>query len=520
MKSHFMKWVVVMSLFLLMPASAGGQEPDPIETLFWESVECKSRGQVQVYLEVYPTGRYVAEAWACLEQQLGLDRAARVLVQQGLAAVGYEPGPADGLFGGGTTRTRQAIRAWQAAKGMEATGYVTREQADALMALGQEVEAQRGAQAAAERAAREEAARQARAADDAAYEQAQRIDTAAAYAAYLSAYPTGQHTQEARAREAARREEQRQAREEQAARAEAARQAQAADDAAYEQAQRLDTAAAYGEYLAAYPQGRHVEEARERQARPQWQVGQTFSDELQSGGKGPEMVVVPAGTFRMGCVSGRGCYDYEQPVHQVTIEQPFAVGVYEVTFAEYGRFANATGRELPSDSGDGRGRRPVIHVSWENAVAYTRWLSKETGQAYRLLSEAEWEYVARAGTTTQYWWGNEIGRNQANCGTCGSQWSGFFFGQTAPVGSFEANAFGLHDVHGNVEEWVQDCWHDSYAGAPSDGRAWESGDCSRRVLRGGSWVDKPGFLRSAFRHRYTADYRYSRLGFRIARSLP
>ena len=507
-------WVVV-PLFLLVPASVSGQTDREIEDLFWESVECKSRRQVQVYLEVYPTGRYVAEAWACLEGQLGLDRAARRLVQQGLAAVGYEPGPADGLFGGGTTRTRQAIRAWQAAKGMAETGYLTREQADALIALGQEVEAQRGAQAAAEQAAREEAARQARAADDAAYAQAQRIDTAAAYGDYLAAYPQGRHADEARVRQTALQEAARQAQE-------AARRAQA-DDAAYAEAERADTAAAYGEYLVAYPQGRHVEEARERYARPQWRVGQTFSDALRSGGQGPEMVVVPAGSFMMGCVSGRGCYDDEQPVHQVTIEQPFAVGVYEVTFAEYDRFAAETGRVQPDDEfGYGRGRRPVINVSWEEAVAYARWLSEQTGQQYRLLSEAEWEYVTRAGTATAYHWGNDAhsffgfktGAGEANYDTCGSPLIG---PETVPVGSLGANRWGLHDMHGNVAEWVQDCWNGNYVGAPEDGSVWEVGDCSRRLHRGGSYCNVWREIRSAFRGVSSTDDLSPFTGFRIAR---
>ena len=504
MNRYFVRGVGVGLLLLLMSAPATGQTDREIEDLFWRSVECESRRQVGVYLEVYPTGRYVVEAWVCLEEQLGLERSARQLVQQGLAAVGYNPGPADGLFGGEQTRTRQAIRAWQAAKGMAETGYLTREQADTLIELGQEVEAQRGAQAATERAARAEVARQAREADDAAYAEAHRLDTATAYAEYLRRYPQGQHASEARDREAARRAEQR---------------AQA-DDMAYARATEADTVAAYGEYLAEYPQGRHAQEARERQARPQWQVGQTFSDALRSGGRGPEMVVVPAGTFQMGCVSGRGCQDSEQPVHRVTIEQPFAVGVYEVMVAEYDRFASATGRERSYDYGKERERRAVRAVSWVDAVAYTQWLSKETRHEYRLLSEAEWEYVARAGTTTQFWWGNEIEQNRANCRDCGSQWSGFFFQESAPVGSFEANAFGLHDVHGNVWEWVQDCWNDSYVGAPSDGQAWEGGDCSRRVLRGGSWNLIPWFLRSADRDGITADYRDNYDGFRIARSLP
>ena len=495
------------------------QEAREIEDVFWRSVECESKLQVQAYLEVYPTGRYVAEARACLEGQLGLDRAARMLVQQGLAAVGHNPGPTDGLFGGEQARTRRAIRAWQAAKGMAETGYLTWEQADTLIALGQEAEeAERAAQA--EQAAREEAARQARTADDAAYAQAQRLDTAVAYADYLRAYPEGQHVQAARARQAALQEAARQAQE-------AARQAQA-DDAAYAAAERVDTLEGYEEYLRAYPQGRHTAEARQRQQQRQWRSGQTFRDDLRSGGKGPEMVVVPAGSFMMGCVSGQDCDDDEQPVHRVTIEQPFAVGKYEVTFTEWDTCVSGggCGGRRPNDYGWGRERRPVISVSWEDAVAYTRWLSEQTGQQYRLLSEAEWEYVARAGTTTKYWWGDEIGRNRAHCNGCGSQWEGGFYIlalldplQTAPVGSFGPNGWGLYDVHGNVSEWMQDCWNEGYAGAPSDGQAWESGDCSRRVVRGGFLYSDPRDLRSASRDGDTADLRSYGGGFRIARSL-
>lgn len=492
------------------------REEREIEEVFWRSVECTSRRQVHVYLEEFPAGRYVAEAWACLEGQLGLDRPARVVVQQGLAAVGHDPGPADGLFGAGPeTRTRQAIRAWQAAKGLAETGYLTREQADTLLVLGREAEeAERAAQAQVEQAVREEAARQARAADDTAYAKAQRLDTVAAYGDYLRAYPEGQHAGAARMRQATLQE--------------AARRAQA-DDAAYAEAEQVDTADGYEAYLQAHPQGRHAAEAQRRQRLRQWQAGKTFRDDLQSGGKGPEMVVVPAGSFMMGCVSGLDyCMDDEQPTHRVTFTQPFAVGQYEVTFAGWDAcVANGGCNEYrPDDEGWGRGRQPVINVSWEDAVAYTRWLSEQTGQPYRLLSEAEWEYVTRAGTTTKYWWGDELGRNRATCYGCGSQWEPIHLliavgGSTAPVGSFAANGWGLYDVHGNVWEWVQDCWNGSYAGAPSDGRAWESGDCSSRVLRGGAWNLLPGTLNSENRGRFSADDRgdFNSHGFRIARNL-
>ena len=229
----------------------------------------------------------------------------------------------------------------------------------------------------------------------------------------------------------------------------------------------------------------------------------------------PEMVEIPGGSFRMGCVSGQDCYDDEQPVHTVRVER-FELSKYEVTFEEYDRFTAATGRARASDEGWGRGRRPVIRVSWEDAEAYTRWLSQQTGQRYRLPSEAEWEYAARAGTATVYSWGNEIGRNRANCNGCSSQWDSE---KAAPVGSFSPNAWGLYDLHGNVGEWVQDCWNWNYEGAPESGPAWESGDCSRRVLRGGSWLDFPWGLRSAYRRLETTAFWSSYIGFRVARTI-
>ena len=262
------------------------------------------------------------------------------------------------------------------------------------------------------------------------------------------------------------------------------------------------------------------------------EVGEVFRDCPHC----PEMVVVPSGDFMMGSPpSEKGRWDDEGPRHGVMIGSSFAVGVYEVTRGEFGRFVSSTGRsmgdscrtredgEWKARSGRGwrspgfsqTGSHPVVCVSWDDARAYVRWLSGETGASYRLLSESEWEYVARAGTQTRYWWGDDIGRNRANCDGCGSRWDNE---STAPVGSFAANAFGLHDVHGNVWEWVQDCWNDSYAGAPGDGSAWERGECSRRVLRGGSWFSLPGLLRAALRIRGVAGYRYVIAGFRVART--
>ena len=233
----------------------------------------------------------------------------------------------------------------------------------------------------------------------------------------------------------------------------------------------------------------------------------------------PEMVVVPAGTFMMGSPAREeGRYDDEGPVRRVTIPAPFAVGRHEVTFTEWDACvaAGGCGGHVPDDDGWGRGDRPVIRVTWENAQTYVGWLSAETGQRYRLLSESEWEYAARGGSDTRYAWGNEVGRNRANCDGCGSRWD---VESTAPAGSFLSNAFGLHDMHGNVSEWVEDCRNDSYAQAPSDGTAWEHGDCGSRGVRGGAWNYVPRALRSAVRYWHAIGYRDNYLGFRVARTL-
>jgi len=252
---------------------------------------------------------------------------------------------------------------------------------------------------------------------------------------------------------------------------------------------------------------------------------------LRDGSPGPEMVSIPRGEFRMGDIQGSGDAG-EQPVHLVRIPRPFAMGRYEVTFDEYDVFARLTGHASPADKGWGRGRQPVINVSWEDAVAYAGWLSQQTGQQYRLPTEAEWEYAARAGTKTTYWWGDEVGKNRANCNGCGSQWDGSM--QTAPVGSFAPNPWGLYDTVGNVVEWVQDCWHLSYKGAPKDGsKVWgEDGDCSasdirsgvacdcsRRGVRGGSWYHVPRNARLAKRLWFHPDPGEDILGFRLARDL-
>ncbi len=257
----------------------------------------------------------------------------------------------------------------------------------------------------------------------------------------------------------------------------------------------------------------------------------------------PEMVVVPAGSYRMGSPSyEQGRQENEGPVHEVTIAAPFAIGVYEVTVAEFGRFVDETGYSAGSscrtyDSGADRdwrnpgfrqsGRHPVACVSWNDAQAYAAWLSRKTGEEYRLPSESQWEYAARAGTSAARPWGEgESGQCRHANGADESAKENYPWvrvascrdghERTAPVGSFGANGWGLHDMLGNVWEWTEDCWNDSYAGAPSDGSAWEFGNCARRVLRGGSWTT---ILRAADRVWSTAGFRNFRYGFRVARTL-
>ena len=243
--------------------------------------------------------------------------------------------------------------------------------------------------------------------------------------------------------------------------------------------------------------------------------GETFRDCPNC----PEMVVIPAGRFRMGDMDGGGDSD-EKPVHEVRIAQPFAMGRYEVTFAEYDRYAQAAGKTKPDDTlNSGRGNHPVINVSWQNAQNYVKWLSQETGQRYRLPSEAEWEYAARAGSTTTYSWGNSPSGRHANANE-DVGWPSDGYKRTAPTGSFIPNQFGLYDMSGNVWEWVEDCWHENYARAPVDGSAWVSGgNCSSRILRGGSFNSFPARVRSAFRNGLGAALRTSSDGFRLARTL-
>jgi formylglycine-generating enzyme required for sulfatase activity len=230
----------------------------------------------------------------------------------------------------------------------------------------------------------------------------------------------------------------------------------------------------------------------------------------------PQMVPIPGGIFQMGDV------DLEEaawgiPVHPVRIK-PFKLGKYEVTFEEYDRFAITEGRPLPNDQGWGRSRRPVIYVSWEEAKAYAEWLSQKMGSHYRLPTEAEWEYAARSGAKQEVWAGTSEKSHIGNFAVLGSN-SGK---HTSIVGEKEPNGFELHDMSGNVWEWIEDCWHENYSGAPEDGTAWQEaskGDCGQRILRGGSWLNPTGALRTSNRFRATSPNRNNDIGFRLAQDV-
>jgi formylglycine-generating enzyme required for sulfatase activity len=255
-----------------------------------------------------------------------------------------------------------------------------------------------------------------------------------------------------------------------------------------------------------------VEPGRRTDPRPAPVEARTVRDRLRDGTAGPLMIALPGGTFQMGWPRTLPTDD-DGPPHKVRL-QPFLIGATEVTFDGYDRYARATGGRLPRDFGWGRGRRPVVDVSWGDAKAYAQWVSAQTGKHYRLPSEAEWEYAARAGQPSIYWWGYRKGRGRADCFDCGSRWDNR---STAPVASFPPNPFGLYDTVGNVMEWVEDCYHPSYIGAPADGHPWEGVPCAFRVARSGAFNKPAASMRDTSRHEFAPDTRINIIGFRITR---
>ena len=444
---------------------------------------------------------FVSGAWAedgaAVETALGLTRADRRLIQSSLAAQGFDPGPADGVFG---RRTRAAIGQWQAARGEEPTGYLNAEAAKSL--LGRAPQTQ---EATMTRESIETALSLTRA--------DRRLIQASLAAQGFDPGPAdgvfGRRTRAAISQwQAARGEE----------------------PTGYLNAEAAKSLLALGTKPARQPevtaepdvseQDRQAEAEAERQRRER-QPGARLRDCETC----PQLVVVPLGSFMMGSPDSEwGRFNNEGPQRRVTIAEPFAVSVYEVTFGEWDACVNEGGCNgyQPHGEGWGRGGRPVINVSWDDARAYVKWLSQRTGKRYRLLSESEWEYVARAGTMEPFHTGATISADQANYDssyTYVSGQKGRYRGRTVQVGTFSPNAFGLHEVHGNVWEWTQDCWNEDYTGAPADNRAWETGECEQRVLRGGSWGDVPWLLRSADRGKNEPGIRDPKIGFRIARTL-
>lgn len=321
--------------------------------------------------------------------------------------------------------------------------------------------------------------------DESAWQELSTADTYSAYQSYLLNYPAGMFSANARIRMSE------------------------LDAEAWELASLANTRAAYEEYIEQY--SIHRAQAHTRLDGPL--TADIFRDCLGC----PEMVVLPEGEFQMGGLTGD---NDERPLRRVAIERSIAVGKYEVTFAEWDLCALEGGcvRDV-YDSTYGRENRPVINVTWEDAQSYAKWLGSRTGANYRLLTEAEWEFAARSGTSTEFWWGNSLIPDMAVCIGCVSNWSSE---STMPVGQYGANAYGLHDTAGNVAEWVQDCKHTDYAGAPVNGQAWMAGpggDCSQAVLRGGSWLSRPGEVRSADRAYAQRSYSDSSIGFRVARDL-
>jgi len=289
-----------------------------------------------------------------------------------------------------------------------------------------------------------------------------------------------------------------------------------------------ENAAEYKAYLDAYPSGRFAALARAREQFYRNKAGAS-SATVAAAAPGrpvtvsraekttrdcdecPELTLLPPGGFEMG---SNEFFEFEKPVHQVAIRNGFYLGTREVSFAEWDACVDQGGCAYrPNDRNLGRGKRPVTDIHWNDAVAYTAWLSLKTKRRYRLPSEAEWEYAARAGSTSTYPWGRTADKEQANCVGCNAQ----LRKQTVEVGQFPANAFGLYDMAGNAAEWVADCWSESYRAAPRDGSAYTTPNCRERVLRGGSFNNDPRYLRSAARFKYEADVRFYTNGFRVLR---
>ena len=489
-----------------------------------------------------------------VESLLALDRSERRRIQRGLASLGFGPGPADGLFG---NRTRSAVRSYQKEEGFPETGYLDAESAKSLLAATSPSDTSASTTTGGSISVQTSGGDVARVGPSQAPDPSRTflasgmslsdwvllaedrlvsgdyrsllvegaghlrkfgtIDTVASVVerAIDGLIEDIRVMDEASARsalESVRRIKDVSGERVALHRIEAKAHSRLSQ---FEQA-----AAAYQSWLRAapadHPERKKMAVGLQRVLRGE--MPPDAVDPFRDCAECPQMIVLPPGRFRMGSTFDEVWrYFDEDPIHDVAIAEPIAVGVHEVTFSEWDACHRAGGCSYnPADSGWGRENRPVVGVSWKDTQDYVGWLSTKTGKHYRLLSESEWEYAARGGTTTRYHWGDDPGQNRANCKHCGDRSDA---SKTLPVGSFPSNPFGLFDVHGNVWEWVEDCWHRNYANAPSDGSAWVTqGSCGHRILRGGSWSVGPRNVRSAVRSRFAAGIRSDSIGFRVART--
>ena len=483
------------------------------------------------YLRSYPGGLHAAEAHVLRKAAAvrAADAAAFARAKGLHTVAGYDAylgSYPEGLHSEEARRLHEAAKVREA----DAAAFAHAKRLDTVAGYDEYLVTYPGGRHLAE-ARRLRAAVVARETDDAAFALAKRLDTVAAYDQYVGTYPEGLHADEARRH-----------------RAVALRKA---DNAAFAHAMRLDTVAGYDAYLGSHPGGRHVAEARRLRdaASKVRQIAQVFRDCDHC----PELVVVPPGTYLMGSpASEEGRDEDEGPRHRVVVANAFAVGTAEVTRGEYARFVRDTGhsgddscRTFEGEKWKKRSgrdwrdpgyhqtdRHPAVCVNWDDAQRYVAWLSRETGEAYRLPSESEWEYVARGGTDTSRHWGDGSrfqcryanGADEAlkgryrdrreEIGSCGDRHV-----HTAPAKRYAKNGYGLFDVLGNVWEWTADCGNDRYDEAPGDGSDWARGKCSLRILRGGSWYSEPNSLRSANRLLNKAGLRNGNVGFRVVREL-
>jgi len=473
------------------------ESPERFELIFWDSIkDSDNPADYDAYLEAYPQGRFAplarARARSLRELQArerqatagpkieDMDAEFRVLEN---ARLREQPDASSKNLGTLKAGTRVIVTGkvvdgnWYRIETADGkSGFVFGK----LIAETQ-LDADRAAleQAAAEKAAAEKAAAAAAAAKEASRKAAEKA--AAEEAARKAA--AEEAARKAAAEEASRK-----------AAAEAAAAGKAAEKAAAE--------------AAAAETARRAAQARAAGTKPS--SVETFKDCDTC----PEMIALPAGSFVMGSNGGDVS---EAPAHTVKIGYSFAIGRFEITAAEWKACFTAGGCDYRPKRKGMTATSPVHNLSWLDAWQYVQWLSKKTGKKYRLPSEAEWEYAARAGTETEYWWGNALGQGNANCKNCGGDWNRK---RPALVDAFAANAFGLQGMNGSVWEWVADCWFDSYKGAPHDGDARDRKDCQSRVLRGGSWRNDASYARSASRFNYDNDVRYVLNGFRVARTMP